>query len=84
MRLLSRNADLSDVLPRTVRFLIARGGALNGRDLWELIRPGIRPKPDEAALDHARTRIARDYYRADLARAATTAAVDRPEPETTP
>ena len=83
VRLLSPNADLSNLLPRTVRFLVARGGALNGRDLWELIRPGMRPEPDEVALDRARTRIARDYYRADPAHAATIAAVDRSEPEST-
>lgn len=84
VRLLSPNADLTDILPRTVRFLVARGGALNGRDLWELIRPAMRAEPDEVALDRARTRIARDYYRADPAHADLSAAVDSPEPETTP
>ena len=84
VRLLSPNADLTDILPRTVRFLVARGGALNGSDLWELIRPALRAEPNEVALDRARTRIARDYYRADPAQAAMTAVVDSPEPETTP
>ena len=88
VRLLSSSADLTETLPRTVRFLVARGGALNGRDLWELIRPALRAGPDEDALDRARTRIARDYYRygprADPAHATVTDTVDNPEPEATP
>lgn len=84
IRLLSPSADLNEVLPRTVRFLVARGGKLNGRDLWELIRPALRAAPDEAALDRARTRIARDYYRAGTAHAAVTVVLDSPEPEISP
>ena len=84
VRLLSPSADLRAILPRTVRFLVARGGALNGRDLWTLIRPALRHAPDEAALDRARTRIAREYYRAELSRGHATAAADSPQPETAP
>ena len=84
VRLLSPNADLTDTLPRTVRFLVARGGALNGRDLWELIRPAMHADTEEVALDRARTQSARDYYRAALTHAAVTATVNSPEPEITP
>ena len=84
IRLLSPSADLNVVLPRTVRFLVARGGQLNGRDLFELIRPALRANPDAAALDRARTQIARDYYRADSTHAAAITVLDSLEPETLP
>ena len=83
VRLLSPSTDLLIALPRAVRFLIARGAAVNGRGLWELIRPAIRAHPDEAALERARTRVARDYYRTDPARTAPAAMAESLEPETT-
>lgn len=78
VRLLDRHADPLVVLPRTVRFLVAKGGRLHAQDLWSLIWPAVRPTPDEDALEAARTRVARDYYRTDgTARTAT-------QPETAP
>lgn len=64
VRLLDRRADPLVVLPRTVRFLIAKNERLHAQDLWTLIWPALRPTPDEDALEAARTQVARDYYRA--------------------
>lgn len=61
-RLLNAGAgDLPVVLPRMVRFMLAKGEALNPHELWRLIRAASY---DLGALDEVRTRLARDYYRA--------------------
>lgn len=65
VRLLDRRADPLVILPRTVRFLVAKGQSLHAQDLWNLIWPALRPIPNEDALETARTQVARDYYRAD-------------------
>jgi CRISPR type I-E-associated protein CasB/Cse2 len=84
VRLLSPIADLLVMLPRTVRFLVARGGALDGRDLWQLIHPAIRAMPDDVALERTRTRIARDYYRADPTSTPPAVTAENLKQETTP
>lgn len=54
-----------DRLPRAVRFLVHRGGALNGPQLADL----IMNRPDTAGYDRIRQWIASDYYRAEHAAA---------------
>ncbi|MFJ5486508.1 type I-E CRISPR-associated protein Cse2/CasB [Hansschlegelia beijingensis] len=53
--------DLLDVVPRAVRFLVARGGALNAFALADLIFTADRGEAGE----RVRRKIASDYYRAE-------------------
>jgi hypothetical protein len=57
----ARSEDLAVVVPRAVRFLVAHGGILDPLALAYLIL-GIRAGGQRA--EDQRTRVARDYYRA--------------------
>ena len=69
----ARGGEMLVAAPRLTRFLVARGQALDPTGLWRLIRPVlIDGACDTDRAEEARTRIARDYYRAE-ARAARAA-----------
>lgn len=62
-RLLQANrAQLNDLIPRACRFLAAKGEALHAADLAYFVRAISSLKPEQTAM--ARTKIARDFYRA--------------------
>lgn len=62
----ARGRDMLVVLPRTIRFLVARGQALDPVGAWMLLRPTLLDRPGDAErAETARTRVARDYYRAE-------------------
>jgi CRISPR system Cascade subunit CasB len=62
----ARGRDMLVVAPRVVRFLVARGQPLDPLGLWHLLRPTLLGRPGDAErAEHARTRIAADYYRAE-------------------
>lgn len=55
--------DLPDHLTRAVRFLVAKGKALDGRDLVALV---FTAASGSERRDSVRQRIASDYYRAEM------------------
>lgn len=56
-------AELLDVAPRAVRFLVSKGGGLNAYGLADLIFSGASRR--ESWADAVRQRIASDYFRAE-------------------
>jgi CRISPR system Cascade subunit CasB len=58
----ARTEELAIVVPRAVRFLMARGQALDPRALATFVRD---LKTGGARAEAQRTRLARDYYRAE-------------------
>jgi CRISPR system Cascade subunit CasB len=58
----AREEQFADVLPRMVRFLVAKGRAFNPFDLARLVL--------RRGAENDRRRIARDYYRAEAKQAA--------------
>nr|WP_256476210.1 type I-E CRISPR-associated protein Cse2/CasB [Siccirubricoccus soli] len=75
----ARPTELLVVLPRMVRFLVAKGRKLDPDALRHLVLSAFRGQA--AASEEARTAIARAYYRAEAA-AETAARTQAPEDAT--
>ena len=63
--LATRGEGMADAMPRTMRFLRAKGVAFAPADLWAFLHATMTPAPDAQRADAARTRLARAYYQAE-------------------
>ena len=63
--LAARGEDMSDTMPRAMRFLNTKGVAVRPASLWSFLHATMTPATDARWADDARTQVARDYYQAE-------------------